>query len=436
MHAFIFQEQVPVNKEEGCADPLAAVFTTGNGYLVLQGEEFLALNCKYSKNVRSIEKRNNCVMKAKVLVDFTRGEGEGDPQKALSDLEAFILSSVVRPGRQDEEELDTQTRIDKPKEDFPLAQSSQEQSVPRETMEVFSGRERWVDYPEGSLWTSQQTAGHVKVDIDDPLYRSGITLEIKCWEQMKLYYSDHLSKIKKKFSVQVVEQEHHGQGKVSVRAGGGNAALENHAVRALSRLYKMFVTLPFNPQDLAGTAGFISPGPQKNAPMWDGDKPLLSSQSEDSAVTKKAMVEAAVEGAADDEENCPICLDRFRVKTQLACKHEFCSDCLDNAIKVLGPCCPVCKHVFGVIVANQPDGTMTTTVVPESLPGFPQYDTIVIIYNISGGIQTVSVQNIWKPFILNFVSNFFSPLTGKTPKAGEVFSRYSEKGLSAKQHRG
>lgn len=398
----VFQERAPVN-EEGCAGPPAAVFMAGNKCLFLPVDMFLALSHSSPDEVRCIEKRNNCVMKAKVKVEFVKGEGEGDPQKALSEFKAFIQclvcpphGSVVPPGRPDPEELDTWTRIDKPEEDVQLAQSSLEQlelTQSKKTV-LFS-----AEVPEASLWTSQSTAGDVKMDIDDPLFSGGITIETSCWKLMTTSYSEDLLKVEKKFSVRFEVGHRISQGQVRVRAvGGRNVALENHAVRALSRLYKRIVTSSFTTTQAGGATGFTSPDPPMNRPKWDRGEPMLNGQSGDSAVPKKAMVEAVAGGGDHKEDNCPICLDTFKEKRQLGCKHEFCRDCLDKAVKSLGPCCPVCKHVFGTMVGNQPKGTMTSTIIPKSLPGFPKCGTIIITYTIPSGMQTVNVQNIWERF--------------------------------------
>lgn len=431
----MLQERAPVNAE-GCAGPPAADSMAGNEYVVLPANIFLALSRTNSVEVRCIEKRNNCVMNVKV--EFEKGKGGGDPQKALSELKALIQSvvgpphgSVVPLGRRDPEELDTQPRIDKPEEDVQLAQSSLEQHEPRQsrkTAEVFSRGGGGFSAPAHVQWKpptplSQPT---VKMDIDDPLFSGGITIERSGWELMTRSYDEDLFKVQKKFSVQFEADHRVGQGKVRIRVvRGGNAALESHAVRALSHLYKRIVTSPFNTNQPGGATGFTGPDPPKRG----RGEPLLNGRSGDGAVTKKATVE--------EEDSCPICLDAFTDKMQLRCRHEFCRGCLDKAVNSMGPCCPVCKQVFGTMVGDQPDGIMTSDIISTSLPGFPKTGTIVIAYDIPGGVQTVNVQNILKRFFVNFVSTFlFFPLTGKTPKPGKDLSRGSQKGVSAKQQRG
>ncbi|KAM4026419.1 E3 ubiquitin-protein ligase DTX3L [Anomaloglossus baeobatrachus] len=88
-----------------------------------------------------------------------------------------------------------------------------------------------------------------------------------------------------------------------------------------------------------------------------------------------------------EEEKCPICLDQMRNKKVLPkCKHEFCADCLQRCLD-MKPVCPVCSVPYGIVIGNQPDGTMTDTTIQQSLPGYPGCGTIQIQYNIPGGVQ-------------------------------------------------
>ncbi|KAL0151223.1 hypothetical protein M9458_053414, partial [Cirrhinus mrigala] len=99
-----------------------------------------------------------------------------------------------------------------------------------------------------------------------------------------------------------------------------------------------------------------------------------------------------------EEEMCTICMDGFTNKEKLKCSHEFCRECLKMSVESLGPICPVCKEVFGILEGNQPAGTMTVTRSRLSLPGHTQYGTIEINYNIDSGIQTNKHPNPGKPY--------------------------------------
>ncbi|XP_060898641.1 E3 ubiquitin-protein ligase DTX3L-like [Labrus mixtus] len=98
------------------------------------------------------------------------------------------------------------------------------------------------------------------------------------------------------------------------------------------------------------------------------------------------------------EENCSICMDTFRKKKQLKCKHEFCEACLEHSKKIFGPCCPLCKDVFGKMEGDQPDGKMTWRSGPTPLPGYSQCGCIIINYWIPGGIQTEKHPNPGKRY--------------------------------------
>uniref|UniRef100_A0A3B5MUT4 E3 ubiquitin-protein ligase n=1 Tax=Xiphophorus couchianus TaxID=32473 RepID=A0A3B5MUT4_9TELE len=93
------------------------------------------------------------------------------------------------------------------------------------------------------------------------------------------------------------------------------------------------------------------------------------------------------------DDKCSICMSDFTDKKQLKCKHEFCEQCLKNAVKHGGPICPICKDVFGVMKGNQPDGKMTWNKCQLSLPGFPGCGHIFITYNIPSGKQTENHPN-------------------------------------------
>uniref|UniRef100_A0A671YA38 E3 ubiquitin-protein ligase n=1 Tax=Sparus aurata TaxID=8175 RepID=A0A671YA38_SPAAU len=103
--------------------------------------------------------------------------------------------------------------------------------------------------------------------------------------------------------------------------------------------------------------------------------------------TEDSIGEGATAGDNEDEE-CPICKDTFKNRKQLKCKHEFCEECLEQSKKHMGPVCPVCKDVFGVIEGIQPDGTMSSYKSDLSLPGFEDCGTIVIDYYLPSGEQT------------------------------------------------
>ncbi|GFW01366.1 e3 ubiquitin-protein ligase DTX4 [Trichonephila clavipes] len=73
------------------------------------------------------------------------------------------------------------------------------------------------------------------------------------------------------------------------------------------------------------------------------------------------------------------------------CPHVFHKSCLtamyNSGSKDKCLQCPVCKRIYGVKYGIQPPGNMIYHVLPYSLPGYPDCDTIRIIYDIPSGTQ-------------------------------------------------
>ncbi|XP_059185727.1 uncharacterized protein LOC131968742 isoform X2 [Centropristis striata] len=125
-----------------------------------------------------------------------------------------------------------------------------------------------------------------------------------------------------------------------------------------------------------------------NVHQLEGASRGLSVLKEQSGYYTEASTEEGVTAGDSKDDKCPICMDTFTIKKQLKCKHEFCEECLTQATKNMGPICPVCRDVFGVMEGDQPDGHMTWDRSSYSLPGFSGCGTINITYNMSSGVQT------------------------------------------------
>nr|XP_028599805.1 E3 ubiquitin-protein ligase DTX3L [Podarcis muralis] len=98
------------------------------------------------------------------------------------------------------------------------------------------------------------------------------------------------------------------------------------------------------------------------------------------------------------EDVCTICMDKIHQKKVLPkCKHEFCAECIEQALKYK-PVCPVCNVAYGKVEGNQPPGTMNIQKSRASLPGYAGYGTIQISYYIPDGIQTKDHPNPGRPF--------------------------------------
>ncbi|XP_004392002.1 PREDICTED: E3 ubiquitin-protein ligase DTX3L [Odobenus rosmarus divergens] len=123
--------------------------------------------------------------------------------------------------------------------------------------------------------------------------------------------------------------------------------------------------------------------------------------SNDSKITSSTFQRSAssgVSGVDEEEEVCSICLDIISNKQVLSkCKHAFCTSCINKALSYK-PVCPVCQTSYGIQKGNQPEGTMTVTVLRDALPGYESCGSIVIEYNMKGGIQTEEHPNPGKKY--------------------------------------
>ncbi|XP_004069155.2 E3 ubiquitin-protein ligase DTX3L [Oryzias latipes] len=111
-------------------------------------------------------------------------------------------------------------------------------------------------------------------------------------------------------------------------------------------------------------------------------------------ITKKPTLSKEKPG----KEYCSICSLPLNKKRRLKCQHEFCEECLEDALHQTGSICPICNHVFDVLTGDQPNGQMSWVKNSDSLPGFSGCGHIVITYNIANGVQTDRHPNPGKPF--------------------------------------
>ncbi|XP_067639158.1 protein deltex [Eurosta solidaginis] len=98
---------------------------------------------------------------------------------------------------------------------------------------------------------------------------------------------------------------------------------------------------------------------------------------------------------------CPMCMEELVQNTQnptialTRCQHLMHLQCLNGMIiaqqgessKNLFIECPVCGIVYGEKVGNQPNGTMSWSIISKSLPGHEGQNTIQIVYDIASGVQ-------------------------------------------------
>ncbi|XP_060557380.1 uncharacterized protein LOC132717825 [Ruditapes philippinarum] len=114
------------------------------------------------------------------------------------------------------------------------------------------------------------------------------------------------------------------------------------------------------------------------------NKGILGLSLSDSQLTKPEYTGPKPE----DDDFCSICRDSHtNPKTLKKCSHSFCTDCIDEYFKIK-PECPNCFVAYGVIKGNQPEGYMSDSISKVKLPGYEQYNTIVVSYGFSDGTQT------------------------------------------------
>ncbi|NXT52396.1 DTX3L ligase, partial [Pluvianellus socialis] len=162
-------------------------------------------------------------------------------------------------------------------------------------------------------------------------------------------------------------------------------AAEKHIMNLLSiedstqRKNRILLSSDLSYQEATGASEKKYNGQQRNN---------LSSEVQSKAKTK----------ADDDQDVCPICMEIIKNKEILRkCNHAFCKSCIDRAM-IYKPACPVCSTVYGLMEGDQPEGTMSDRTVSSSLPGYPGCGTIVITYDMRGGIQTSNHPNPGKPY--------------------------------------
>ncbi|XP_005857102.1 PREDICTED: E3 ubiquitin-protein ligase DTX1 [Myotis brandtii] len=94
------------------------------------------------------------------------------------------------------------------------------------------------------------------------------------------------------------------------------------------------------------------------------------------------------------DEDCTICMER--------CGHMYHLLCLvamySNGNKDGSLQCPTCKAIYGEKTGTQPPGKMEFHLIPHSLPGFADTQTIRIVYDIPTGIQGPEHPNPGKKF--------------------------------------
>ncbi|KAM3621739.1 uncharacterized protein V6R79_015367 [Siganus canaliculatus] len=347
---------------------------------------FWYLNQIYKKEIEQIMTRNGVRMKADVSVTFEENQGGGKEENAVSvftDLMKkcsgettsadFHFKHVKQEGWDDIPE-----GLEKSKK-LLFTVSSEEILVWGPPQDLDAIKKSWKEAQK-----TTNTSPNIIMNISDPLLNDGLTMEQSQWKLMTTYLEGQVSKIQKKYGVNFKTSEI-DQGRVNVKpcykGPGGNSSMESHASRALLKLHQRIST-HFNSTHPLGDTDSLKSRNSGDGSEQDEERAAFNGQS-----NSTSTVEGATAGDNKDD-TCPICLDTFTNKKQLKCKHEFCQECLKSSENSMGPACPVCKNVYGMIEGDQPDGHMSWNSQTLSLPGFPNCGTIVINYHIPSGRQT------------------------------------------------
>ncbi|EPQ13403.1 E3 ubiquitin-protein ligase DTX3L, partial [Myotis brandtii] len=146
------------------------------------------------------------------------------------------------------------------------------------------------------------------------------------------------------------------------------------------------------------TGGMSPLAGEKSSEDHETPMDVDSNDSETFLPTSQHSASSGASGMNKEEDMCVICMEPINNKLVLQkCKHKFCTPCITEAM-TYKPVCPVCQTVYGVQKGNQPEGTMSVNYVRDSLPGYETYGSIVINYNMRGGIQTEEHPNPGKPY--------------------------------------
>ncbi|XP_064161186.1 uncharacterized protein LOC135237729 isoform X4 [Anguilla rostrata] len=295
-------------------------------------------------------------------------------------------------------------------------------SGPKESLEKFQRKWRL----ESRQWDSEEVLHKTfEMNLQDPLEKQGLSMDLFHWQFINMVFEKQVMAIKQKFGVDFAVEPAAGIVNVkAVPAKDQKFPLACHALRALEQLYQKGATNilacplknsmhskverikgafekvcsqhPYvaagdanGPWRLVGLAEHLRPAVEEVEHLLGeavfSEEAKMRLQRPKSSPTASGGAAASQAGVAED---CPICMDTLRDKKKLKCTHEFCRDCLEKSMESIGPCCPVCKEVFGKIEGNQPGGKMKFKKMKSGLPGFPDCGTIEIEYHIPDGIQT------------------------------------------------
>ncbi|XP_062322294.1 E3 ubiquitin-protein ligase DTX3L isoform X5 [Osmerus eperlanus] len=404
----------------------------------------------YQKEIQSIETKHQVKIQESVKVTIEEAQDINNYLHTNEALEEFIDLVQKHTGDLDSyginlDQVDSKDLVDALKKDprLRLSHSSDKLIIfgPSESIrrvQNVMGNNSSIHMPASSGasgWLPQ----NITMDIKDPLVTRGLSMPLSLWKLLNGAFDQNIKDIQDKFGVKMKSE--HSDGKVLVRAepsDGQTVSLESHALRALMHIYQRVATTTMScsllasdrkaaVEDMLDKIHSLHPhvwpevnsgslrllglpqhlGPavtelerKMGGPVFkEEDKQKILYSGDDRSRARTPSDGRAGGGATgNDDEECSICKDTFTNKKKLTCNHEFCSDCLKRSVASLGPTCPLCKHVFGEMKGDQPEGRMCDVTTEEKLPGFNYCGTIIIDYRIFGGIQSERHPHPGKPF--------------------------------------
>lgn len=136
-----------------------------------------------------------------------------------------------------------------------------------------------------------------------------------------------------------------------------------------------------------------------------------------------------------DIDDCAICLcplgeaasysihsDTGRALRLNQCNHVYHQSCLEallNASSSPFLQCPSCKLVYGARIGTMPEsGSISHTILSQSLPGYPSARTLELTFSFSSGVQGPEHPHPGKRYnVVGFPRKAYLPLTGEGEQA-------------------
>ncbi|MEE6518536.1 hypothetical protein FKM82_029603, partial [Ascaphus truei] len=217
------------------------------------------------------------------------------------------------------------------------------------------------------------------VTISAPGLKVSVAMDARHLDILKKLKSREIKEIEQKYAVTVEEGRAEAANvQVTFRASDGPPDLRVHASRSFLSLLQKTIT-NIDKKSINVGQGFqeVKGAVPVRGAEGDTEEPMDTSDSSSPKANR---------GSEEEEDKCPICLDKPKNKQVLdKCKHVLCGECWQQA-KQHKPVCPVCNVSYGVVTGNQPDGRMTDIAYQTRLPGY-NCGTIQIGYNIPSGTQ-------------------------------------------------